>query len=456
MVLAADGTFDPFASWTVNEEQRKPRPATNKLPPRKAGLTRSSSSAALQSQSRRPWRRSELSGYGSSCLNKRGSTGDSNCSTQSHGALPTAFPAIEDYDDGGYAVFKARFEKEFEQQRRVNRLSVPRRQRLVAETLQVVRDAFDPAMGLEKAAAALEAEALAALRHTAEQTESCCNLAQPKLNQQPAEAKEDAPSRSWVEQQAYVRNLAEPRPTPEPPEFPVPGTPGLDAARTAAEQQRHCAALAQPRAPLPGEQPPGVVAAWREELTARAEALMPEEVQAARTLLEKMRSRPQSAPRKSSVKTCAASATRVEDSEEVLVAVKQMHDAVEEVLWVCLLQMRSCPKGPGGGTPTGGSSLEDRLGQLLLSSIGPALRPVARRVLAPAEGVARRLRTELPRMARHLGIRESEEMQPAPTSWSLEELQSHLAAVRQSRDELLAMDLTKGAVQRLGDAFGTA
>jgi len=273
------------------------------------------------------------------------------------------------------------------------------------------------------------------------------------VNQQPpTEAKEEAPTRSWAEQQAHARELAEPRPIPEPPEF-QPDTPGFTEWRTVAEQQRRCSALAQPRPPLPGEEPAGTVAAWREELTSRAAAMMPEEVQAARALLQKMRSRPQSAS-KSSVKTCGAGAPRVEESEEVAAAVKQMHGAVEEVLWVCLLQMRSCPKGPGGA-PAGGGDLEERLGQLLISCIGPALRPVARRILAPGEGIARRLRSEFPRMARHLGIRESEEMEAAFSSWSLEELQSHLAAVRKSRDELLAMDLTKGAVERLGDALCT-
>lgn len=116
---------------------------------------------------------------------------------------------------------------------------------------------------------------------------------------------------------------------------------------------------------------------------------------------------------------------------------------VEEVLWVVLLQVRS-----SSGL---GAALEERLGSLLTAQVGPALRPVAKRLLGPGEGLPRRLRAEFPKLARHLGFRESEDPEPLPTLWQQEEVSVHLAKVRESRDELLSMDLTKDAILRLAD-----
>merc|ERR1711971_989117 len=80
------------------------------------------------------------------------------------------------------------------------------------------------------------------------------------------------------------------------------------------------------------------------------------------------------------------------DSPEVT----DLRQIVEELLWVVLLQRRCCPgvdparplkRGPH-------SNLEERLSMLLVQAIGPALRPVARRVLAPASRLVRQILLE--------------------------------------------------------------
>eukprot|EP00930_Biecheleria_cincta_P072093 TRINITY_DN59540_c0_g1_i1.p1 TRINITY_DN59540_c0_g1~~TRINITY_DN59540_c0_g1_i1.p1 ORF type:complete len:461 (+),score=107.97 TRINITY_DN59540_c0_g1_i1:141-1523(+) len=450
-----------FSKWTVNEEKRKTRP------PRRLSAS-SSAAALLQSQSAGSHRGGAargrtglLSNCGSTCVS-RGSTADSHASSTD---LPDAL-AIEDgsvtstKSDAGYATFKARFAKEYAQQQRVNNLAVNRRQKLVARTLEVMHD-FDPTAGLAGAAAALEAEAQSSLRHRDEQVASCSSLAQPRLMPEvPKEPEVHCAHRSWSEQQARAKELAEPRPLLQPEPWET-ATPAHGTVRSASEQQRWCAALAQPKAPPAGEEPPRTVAAWREELVARASVLVPAEVQAAQHLLDRMRSRPRSAQRRVVRAQCTSKAEGAEAAGEegVSETLAELRSVVEEVLWVALLQVRSCPKGPSSGV-TGNmapqtSNLEERLGSLLISTVGPALRPVARRVLGPGQNLARRIRSEFPKLARHLGFRDSEDMEPVPTAWKAEELQVSLASVRESRDTLLAMDLTKDALVRLGEAGTT-
>ncbi|CAJ1425229.1 unnamed protein product [Effrenium voratum] len=310
-------------------------------------------------------------------------------------------------------------------------MAVSRRQRKVAETLQDSRDLFLYPDSRLAAAAAAEAEELARLFRTPkEQRASCSSLAQPRALPE-AELPQEPQSipRSWAEQQAYLRELAEPR----QPELEL--LPERRCDRSLAEQQRRCAELAQPRIQRGTDD----VAAWRDELAFKAAALVPEEVQAARDLLEKMRCRPRSAKK---VREAKAPAPEVEEQ------LKELKAAVEEILWVALLQVRSCPKPQ---TAAAAGSVEERLGALLISSVGPALRPVARRLLGPGQGLARRLRTEFPKLARHLCFREAEDLEPPQSSWQEEEVSLHLAKARECRDSLLAMDLIKDAVARLGD-----
>merc|ERR1712048_108264 len=90
--------------------------------------------------------------------------------------------------------------------------------------------------------------------------------------------------RTHAEQQAHLDALARPREVQElhcnsKGEQAVP-------LRSIAEQRKRCHELAQPRS---SAEP--VAKPWREELEARAQALVPDEVQAAQALLTEMRKR---------------------------------------------------------------------------------------------------------------------------------------------------------------------
>ncbi|OLQ07133.1 hypothetical protein AK812_SmicGene9509 [Symbiodinium microadriaticum] len=411
----SEETLDPFSKWTVTEERRTSRPLL-----RKQRLSKSLSAAAVLSQGKpRPAADAHV---------HHAEGADGSLHGEGVADATSRRPSKEAY--GGYAAFKARFDKQYAQQQRISCLALNRRQRVVAETLQAARDSWEPDNRLAAAAAA-EAEEIARLFRTpAAQMASCSDLARPRVMESSEEPEAPQDVRSWAEQQARVRALAEPRPLPQQPE-PPPAP-----SRSAAEQQRHCAELSQPRAgplePLPG------TASWREELASRAAAMVPEEVQAARALLASMRSRPRSAPRRR-----PSSAQAAKPDEAVSEQLAELKSMVEEVLWVVLLQVRS-----SSGL---GAALEERLGSLLTAQVGPALRPVAKRLLGPGEGLPRRLRAEFPKLARHLGFRESEDPEPLPTLWQQEEVSVHLAKVRESRDELLSMDLTKDAILRLAD-----
>lgn len=329
-------------------------------------------------------------------------------------------------------------------------MAMPRRHRLVAKTLDAVRDSFDPAEGLEAAARALAEEVL--WREPQEQQESCSKLAQPRqVQRQPEDPGSDGPVRTWAQQQERCAELSQPReyaddPSQQdarPPSAPTP---------CAAEQQRRCAALAQPRRAaerldMQGEDVPILSAPWRDQLISRANALVPEDVADARALLAQMCQR--SAACKAEASSDALPAAK-RASPEQEAALAELRGMVEEVLWAVLLTVRSCPKkvatskaGAPASEAGSGLELEDRLSSILIKTVGPPLRPVARRVLAPAASLARRLRTEFPRLAVHLGLRDSEEMEPVASSWDVSEIQAKVESIRACRDQLLGMDLTK-------------
>lgn len=349
-----------------------------------------------------------------------------------------------------YAAFQARFGAEYAQQQRCAQLAMPRRHRLISSTLDAVRDSFNPAEGLEVAAAALAREQLMSWRTAGEQGTNCAVLAQPRL---PKELEEEvelpSATRSWAEQQLRCEELARPHEQPEPEPSAVPVI-----LRTAAEQQRRCAALSQSRAAASDEDQ--LAALWKDQLAARAAAPVSESVAAAQALLAEMRQKVASnAARSRPPSAHAGRGTAAPMDYWTFAAVSSLRTIVEELLWVVLLQVRSCPKGrPTSASghsiaPTQSCSLEERLGNLLISIVGPVLRPVARKVLPPGSGLARRLRAEFPRLGTHLGLRESEETELPPVTLSIAELEEHIEASRSCRDRLLAMDLTKQAAARL-------
>mmetsp|Transcript_28221 Transcript_28221/g.58587 ORF Transcript_28221/g.58587 Transcript_28221/m.58587 type:complete len:308 (+) Transcript_28221:3-926(+) len=305
------------------------------------------------------------------------------------------------------------------------------------------------------------------MRAPAEQQACCASLARPRLEPQWAEepASPAGPTRSWAEQRARCEELS--RPLPEPPRSATPEEwLGCREHRTAAAQQKHCTQLAQPRLrdPRLDDEEFASLGGRREHLAARAAAAVPDEVAAAKSLLTEMReragahsgaaasSRPPSAAAKRGSQGPKAGAAPEQDPA----AVAQLVGLVEEVLWVALLQVRSCPRAPVAGRGGDNSAnaadaaLEDRLCSLLVSAIGPSLRPVARRVLGPGQGLVRRLRSEFPRLAVHLGFRESEDAEPPAIVWTAQELALRVEEVRACRDKLLAMDVTKTIMSRLG------
>lgn len=198
---------------------------------------------------------------------------------------------------------------------------------------------------------------------------------------------------------------------------------------------------------MQGEDVPALSAPWRDQLISRANALIPEEVAAARALLAQMCQK--SAACKAEAWSDTVSAAKSASPEQEA-ALAELRGVVEEVLWAVLLTVRSCPRKvaatQAGAPPSeagSGLELEDRLCTILIKTVGPPLRPVARRVLAPAASLARRLRTEFPRLAAHLGLRDSEEMEPVASSWTASEIQAKIESIRACRDQLLGMDLTK-------------
>lgn len=328
------------------------------------------------------------------------------------------------------------------------RLAVPRRRLLVEKTLEVVRDAFDPTEGLEQAAAAAAHEVLS--RTEEAQRETSTLLAQPRPAVETCfEENPPVVFRTRIEQQEWCDKLSRPRVLPAP--SPA-GTTLAGPTRNVLEQQKRCAELAQPRvstADPDDSQLSSLNAAWHSLLAAR-DGPPPEGLAEAKDWLASRAC--YFASTNDGPATSASSAPpspRRCDSGHAAAdpaALRELKEVVEELLWVVLLQLRCCPK-PGAANS---KVLEERLCNLLLSSTGPTLRPIARRVLGPGTGLVRRLRTEFPRLSLHLGFRDSEDPEPIPAAWSAEEIGARVRQVRACRDELLANDLTKALMARLG------
>jgi len=323
------------------------------------------------------------------------------------------------------------------------------------------------------AARAAAAELAAAEAALAKQAALSAVLAMPRVpwaleraSGAPEEPALGSPKRTAEEQRTACEALARPREREEP----APPTPtGADGVvRTASEQRRRCAELAQAKQRLDmwkdDDDPAFAHGHWREMLIARASQPASEDVEEARLQLKQMIrrhveqsrgaegshcvTRPGSARRRASAGTSPKQA-----GDEPPVDLQELRSVVEELLWVILLQWRSCPAsrsaapGAGGAASTGGSmargDMEERLGTLLIDSVGPTLRPFARKVLAPGTRLARQCRSQFPRLAAHLGFRESEDLGLAQSTWTAEEVEAHAAEVRACRDRVLSSDLTK-------------
>lgn len=336
------------------------------------------------------------------------------------------------------------------------RLAVPRRRRLVEETLEVVRGSFDPAEGLAEAAAAAAREVLTRTEET--QRERISGLAQPKTSfEAPVEENPVTVLRSRTEQQERCEELSRPRETPPTPPLAFGKQASEQAAgsRSVPDQQKRCAQLAQPRV-APGEYkditeagPATLNKAWEKLLAARC-GPPPEGLREAKEWLASRACYFENEDAKTCLSSVPPSPRRCEATKPVAdpESLRELRDLVEELLWMVLLQLRSVPKA----TAANSKVLEERLCNLLLSSVGQALRPVARKVIGPGSSAARRVRAEFPRLSMHLGFRESEELQPPSVTWDTNEIASRAAEVRACRDELLSTDLTKTLLARLGQS----
>jgi len=257
------------------------------------------------------------------------------------------------------------------------------------------------------------------------------------------------------EQEAFCEWMARPREKPDTP--PWPRTPGRaqTPTRTASEQQRRCNELAQARQrDQDDEDHPALAGRWRDLLNARKAEPANEVVEQARLQLAEMqrraaeRSRPNSAAQ--SQRTTPKRRAAAPGAEEAP-NLDELRAVAEELLWVVLLQWRSCPKSQtakdravgGNNSEVPKDELEERLGSLLLAAVGPALRPVVRKVIGPGTRLARQARSEFPRLAVHLGFRESEDKNPAPSTWTAAEVAAHAETVRACRDQVLKSELTK-------------
>lgn len=337
-----------------------------------------------------------------------------------------------------------------------SRLAVPRRRLLVEQTLEVVRDAFDPAEGLAEAAAAAARDVL--VRTEVIQREKSSSLAQPRLlPETPLEERPPVMLRTRMEQLERCDELAKPRAPPSAAaEVAGSGQPSTNPARSVAEQQKRCSELARHRVGIEemiddatNAELPALNKAWRSLLAARNVAAPQGLTEAKEWLASRANyfSQPEDQEDTALADSSRPASPRRRESDAAASpeALRGLRELVEELLWVVLLQMRCCPKAEAASSRV----LEERLCSLLLSSVGPALRPVARKVLGPGTGLVRRLRAEFPRLCLHLGFRDSEDLEPVPATWNSEEIAARVDQVRNCRDQLLAADLTKALMARL-------
>eukprot|EP00927_Polykrikos_kofoidii_P025696 TRINITY_DN23045_c0_g1_i1.p1 TRINITY_DN23045_c0_g1~~TRINITY_DN23045_c0_g1_i1.p1 ORF type:complete len:472 (+),score=91.50 TRINITY_DN23045_c0_g1_i1:188-1603(+) len=463
--------FAAELGWTVVEPQKKPKllpraPASNvpansgvvggtatnrKLSSlRRGGLSRSSS--ASLSHTRLPAAGLAMSGSTASIASWPRCSSDIAGSGSQCRATPRS-----DNKTTPEERCHQRWMAERTQQDRCASLSMHRRHKRVESTLQAVGSAFDPAEGLADVAAALAEEALAKLRTKDEQSKAVGNLAQPRIVPRPVtpEDNQAGPIRTFEEQQAHIEELMRPREEV----FDPPETFKEIPTRSAAVQQQRCMEMARPRGEMEIEEDSKP---WREELLSRANALVPEEVSAAQALLAEMRarareagggSRPSSAQQRTPGGSEVAGARRRRRQEQVIPTAgceelsAELRSAVDEVLWAVLLQIRCCRQTCGDKDKR---CLDDRLGNLLISTVGPTLRPIARRVLGPGASTVKRLRLEFNRLAVHLGFRESDDMEPPPLAWNAAEFEERLQQVKACRDHLLGMDTAKTSVVMAG------
>eukprot|EP00928_Gymnodinium_smaydae_P080241 TRINITY_DN6398_c0_g2_i1.p1 TRINITY_DN6398_c0_g2~~TRINITY_DN6398_c0_g2_i1.p1 ORF type:complete len:257 (-),score=51.05 TRINITY_DN6398_c0_g2_i1:406-1119(-) len=136
------------------------------------------------------------------------------------------------------------------QQALSSHLSVPRRARCVQETLEAVRDAFDPAQGLAAAAAAVSREQQLSARTPREQQRRSKTLASPRevVQKNESEQRRCPTKLPSAELSARMRALSMPRQVKEPSVLEVVADAPRGPRFSYAQRQR-MAEMAKPKPP---------------------------------------------------------------------------------------------------------------------------------------------------------------------------------------------------------------
>lgn len=320
----------------------------------------------------------------------------------------------------------ANFLCEQQQKTKSSELAMPRRQRRVWETIASMESYSDLShVMLDETPT----------RAVAEQRATCDVLSRPSASPQAEEltAENVVAHRSVAQQRSYCCRLAQ-KPRPEAASRSSPRAPLPQV--THASQRRSIERLAEARqtaAPRPGD-----LSDVESDLAVLRNRKRPGFFLTAGNLSpfvtprrQRVHSRrPKSAPRKLNVE--------VEPDNQEMVELRQV---IEELLWVSLLTLRSCPCGD---VKTMSQGMTSRLNGIILDVIRPVLQPMARFVLPQGSAIVRRLQKEWPELTTHLRLHMA-----AKCKWNSDEIHRRIALVRECRDFLLAKDFTKSLAHRL-------
>jgi hypothetical protein len=272
---------------------------------------------------------------------------------------------------------------------------------------------------------------------------------------------DEAPTRAFAEQRAMCDALSRPRAPSQADELAAEP---VVALRTATEQRSYCSRLSHKPPPTMDStssmpRPDVNVASQRrsierltENVVRRTASHCPSDLSDVDRMLSQLRGRKrlpqmnltpdsprhQHAPlrRPKSGKRIANLETESNNPE-----LSELRNVVEELLWVSLLTLRSCP---GGEAKTMSKDMTSRLNGIILDVIVPVLQPMARFVLPSGSAIVKRLQNEWPELTSRLRLHAA-----AKCAWDSQELRKRSALVRECRDLLLAKEFTKTLAHRL-------
>jgi len=269
---------------------------------------------------------------------------------------------------------------------------------------------------------------------------------------------DEAPTRALAEQRAMCEALSRPRASAQADDLIAEP---VVICRTAAEQHSYCSRLARkprtqhrPASSVP--RPEVNIASQRrsiERLTEARHSATPCPLDSADVArdLARLRGRkqvssssltPVDSPRHPRVQTRRSkSVNRNSEEEPNNPDLMELRKVIEELLWVSLLTLRSCPGGEGKNTS---KDMIGRLNGIILDVIVPVLQPMARFVLPSGSAIVKRLQNEWPESVTRLRLHMA-----GNCRWDSQELRKRSTLVRECRDILLAKDFTKTLAHRL-------